>query len=229
MTLLSTILTCPSGRYSTMPLLNARTSCNAAPARRLIRTAVARDSTVRGWVIAGLSPFCPLCGLAPPDRPMLSMGHTDILTMVGSDDPLYNLRQVEQLLANHFTYTWFDPMTQYLWEARSTGPVIYLYFRICLPDCRCRDAPGNHQHLPSCARCNGCSDHCPDVLCREERGDWKTAPSGCGFYCCCFGTVFLPVPVRLFRSPHRGSALFNVILFGVPVYPPVREGCKDRS
>ena len=44
---------------------------------------------------------------------LLSGGHTDILLMVGSDDPLYNLRQVEQLLANHFTYTWFDPMTQY--------------------------------------------------------------------------------------------------------------------
>ena len=32
--------------------------------------------------------------------PMLTMGNTDILSMVASDDPLYNLRQVEQILAN---------------------------------------------------------------------------------------------------------------------------------
>jgi dolichyl-diphosphooligosaccharide--protein glycosyltransferase len=39
------------------------------------------------------------------------MGNTDVLTMVASDDPLYNLRQVEQILANFPNYAWFDPMT----------------------------------------------------------------------------------------------------------------------
>ncbi len=43
--------------------------------------------------------------------PMLNMGNTDILTMVASDDPLYNLRQVEQILVNFPNYAWFDPMT----------------------------------------------------------------------------------------------------------------------
>jgi len=42
--------------------------------------------------------------------PMFS-GNSDILTAVGSDDPLYNLRQVEQILANFPNYAWFDPMT----------------------------------------------------------------------------------------------------------------------
>lgn len=45
--------------------------------------------------------------------PMLTMGNTDILSMVGSDDPLYNLRQVEQILSNYPNYAWFDPMTQF--------------------------------------------------------------------------------------------------------------------
>ena len=45
--------------------------------------------------------------------PMFMMGNTDILMMVGSDDPLYNLRQVEQMLANNLAYAWFDPMTLY--------------------------------------------------------------------------------------------------------------------
>jgi dolichyl-diphosphooligosaccharide--protein glycosyltransferase len=43
--------------------------------------------------------------------PMLNMGNTDVLMMVASDDPLYNLRQVEQILANFPQYAWFDPMS----------------------------------------------------------------------------------------------------------------------
>jgi dolichyl-diphosphooligosaccharide--protein glycosyltransferase len=41
------------------------------------------------------------------------MGNTDPLSMVASDDPLYNLRQVELLVTNHLNYSWFDPMTNY--------------------------------------------------------------------------------------------------------------------
>jgi len=43
--------------------------------------------------------------------PMLNMGNIDILMMVASDDPLYNFRQVEQILANFPNYAWFEPMT----------------------------------------------------------------------------------------------------------------------
>jgi dolichyl-diphosphooligosaccharide--protein glycosyltransferase len=41
------------------------------------------------------------------------MGNTDPLSMVASDDPLYNLRQVELLVTNHLNYSWFDPLTFY--------------------------------------------------------------------------------------------------------------------
>ena len=44
--------------------------------------------------------------------PMFMMGsNVDILTMVASDDPLYNLRQVEQILINFPNYAWYDPMS----------------------------------------------------------------------------------------------------------------------
>ena len=43
--------------------------------------------------------------------PMFNMGNTDVLIMVASDDPLYNLRQVEQILANFPNYAWYDPMS----------------------------------------------------------------------------------------------------------------------
>ncbi len=43
--------------------------------------------------------------------PLLNLGTTDILNIVGSDDPLYNLRQTEQVIANYPSYAWFEPMT----------------------------------------------------------------------------------------------------------------------
>ncbi|MEN6444121.1 MAG: oligosaccharyl transferase, archaeosortase A system-associated [Methanoregula sp.] len=52
--------------------------------------------------------------------PMAAMGNTDIISRVAMDDPFYNLRQVEQILANFPNYAWFDPMTNY-----PTGTVPY--------------------------------------------------------------------------------------------------------
>lgn len=43
--------------------------------------------------------------------PAMQIGSQDILSFVGSDDPLYNLRQVEMMLANFPTYAWWEPMT----------------------------------------------------------------------------------------------------------------------
>jgi dolichyl-phosphooligosaccharide-protein glycotransferase len=65
----------------------------------------------RNYLIFGLVAIFFFFALWIRILPMLLMGRTDILLMVGSDDPLYNLRQVEQLLANHLTYAWFEPMT----------------------------------------------------------------------------------------------------------------------
>ncbi len=52
--------------------------------------------------------------------PFLNLGSNDILNIVGSDDPLYNLRQTEQFLHNFPTYGWFEAMTKY-----PTGTVIH--------------------------------------------------------------------------------------------------------
>lgn len=52
--------------------------------------------------------------------PMFGMGNVDILSMVASDDPLYNFRQVEQILANYPNYAWYDPMSLF-----PTGSLIY--------------------------------------------------------------------------------------------------------
>ncbi|MDO9324099.1 MAG: oligosaccharyl transferase, archaeosortase A system-associated [Methanoregula sp.] len=67
----------------------------------------------RTYLIIGLVTLFSLFAFWLRLIPMFLMGNTDILMMVGSDDPLYNLRQVEQMLANNLGYAWFDPMTLY--------------------------------------------------------------------------------------------------------------------
>ncbi len=52
--------------------------------------------------------------------PLINLGTTDVLNIVGSDDPLYNLRQIEQILANFPGYSWFEAMTLF-----PTGQVIH--------------------------------------------------------------------------------------------------------
>ena len=65
------------------------------------------------YLIFGLVALFSLFALWIRLIPLFSMGNTDILMLVASDDPLYNLRQVEQILANFPQYAWFDPMTLY--------------------------------------------------------------------------------------------------------------------
>ena len=86
----------------------------------------------RTYLIIGLVTLFSLFALWLRLIPMFTMGKTDILMMVGSDDPLYNLRQVEQLLANNLSYAWFDPMT--LYPSGSTiywGPLFPTIIAIC--------------------------------------------------------------------------------------------------
>ncbi|MDD1646024.1 MAG: oligosaccharyl transferase, archaeosortase A system-associated [Methanomicrobiales archaeon] len=52
--------------------------------------------------------------------PLSTQGSADMLDMSGSDDPLYNFRQVDQILHNYPAYAWFDAMTLF-----PTGESIY--------------------------------------------------------------------------------------------------------
>ncbi|MFA6225112.1 MAG: oligosaccharyl transferase, archaeosortase A system-associated [Methanoregula sp.] len=86
----------------------------------------------RTYLIIGLVALFSLFALWLRLLPMFMMGKTDILMMVGSDDPLYNLRQVEQLLANNLAYSWFEPMT--LYPSGSTiywGPLFPMIIAFC--------------------------------------------------------------------------------------------------
>jgi len=67
----------------------------------------------RNYLIAGLVIIFSLFTLWLRLIPMFTMGNTDNLNMVAMDDPLYNLRQVELIIANFPSYAWFDAMTNY--------------------------------------------------------------------------------------------------------------------
>ena len=65
--------------------------------------------------------------------PLINLGTTDVLNIVGSDDPLYNLRQIEQILANFPGYSWFEAMT--LFPTGQTVPWGPLFTFICSVVC----------------------------------------------------------------------------------------------
>jgi dolichyl-diphosphooligosaccharide--protein glycosyltransferase len=62
-------------------------------------------------LVIGLVLFFSIFALWLRLLPMFNMGDTDVLNMVASDDPLYNLRQVEQIMVNFPNYAWYDPMS----------------------------------------------------------------------------------------------------------------------
>ncbi len=65
--------------------------------------------------------------------PLINLGTTDVLNIVGSDDPLYNLRQIEQIIANFPGYSWFEAMT--LFPTGQTVPWGPLFTFICSVVC----------------------------------------------------------------------------------------------
>ena len=86
----------------------------------------------RNYLIAGLVISLSLVALWLRLIPMFHMGNTDILNMVAMDDPLYNLRQVELILANFPGYGWFEAMTNYPYGTNIYwGPMFPAIIAIC--------------------------------------------------------------------------------------------------
>jgi len=52
--------------------------------------------------------------------PLFQAGNVDIMFLAGSDDPLYNLRQIEQMTQNFPGYGWFEAMTLF-----PTGQIVH--------------------------------------------------------------------------------------------------------
>jgi dolichyl-diphosphooligosaccharide--protein glycosyltransferase len=159
-------------------------------------------------IVAVFVIFCLWIRLLPM---ILSGGHTDILLLVGSDDPLYNLRQVEQLLANHFTYTWFDPMTQY-----PNGTDIYwgpLFIYISGFACFIAGAVTRPEIISVCLLVPPIMAAITVVLMYyvgKFCGDWKTGLLASGFTAIISGQFFYRSLYGYFDH-HIGEVLFSTL------------------
>ncbi len=121
------------------------------------------------WLVIGLVGFFIVVALWLRLIPLLTSGHTDILSMVASDDPQYDLRLVELSLANHFQYPWFDPMRYFpVGYIDLLGAAHYHYCRYLLHDHRGSYPAGDYRdlspgHPPVCSR-----NRWSDVFCGKS-------------------------------------------------------------
>jgi len=182
----------------------------------------------RNLFIAGIVAFFIIVCLWMRLLPMiLSGGHTDTLLMVASDDPLYNLRQVEQLLANHFTYTWFDPMTQY-----PVGTDIYwgpLFTYISGFACLVAGAVTRPEIIGVCLLVPPIMAAVTVVLMYyigKFCGDWKTGLLASGFTAIISGQFFYRSLYGYFDH-HIGEVLFSTLFCLTYLYLLISE--KDAK
>jgi dolichyl-diphosphooligosaccharide--protein glycosyltransferase len=165
----------------------------------------------RTYFIVGLILIFSLFALWLRLIPMLTMGRTDILTMVGSDDPLYNLRQVEQLLANHFTYTWFDPMTYYPYGTSIYWGPLFIY--ISGVACMLAGAVTRPEIIGVCLLVPPIMAMVTVILMYfvgKTCGDWKTGILASGFTAIVSGQFFYRSLYGYFDH-HIGEVLFSTL------------------
>ena len=177
----------------------------------------------RKLLIIGLIGFFVLVALWLRLIPMLTMGHTDILSMVASDDPQYDLRLVELSLANHFQYAWFDPMSNFPHrDFDLLGSDNHLYCGSRVHDRRCGHPSGYHRGMSSCDppfRSRNSSSH---VFCRKGIRGLEDRTSGFRVHAVISGTFFLYSLYGYFN--HRdGEVLFSTLFCLAYLYILISE------
>ena len=163
------------------------------------------------WLVIGLVGFFIIVALWLRLIPMLTMGHTDILSMVASDDPQYDLRLVELSLANHFQYTWFDPMTYFpVGTSLYWGPLTIIIADIA---CTLTGAVTRPEIIGTCLLITPLFAAATVGLMYyvgKAFGDWKTGLLASGFTAVVSGTFFLYSLYGYFN--HRdGEVVFSTL------------------
>ena len=177
----------------------------------------------RRLLIIGLVSFFALFALLLRLLPMLTIGHTDILSMVASDDPQYDLRLVELFLANHFQYAWFDPMTNF-----PHGTLIYwgpLTIYIAGIACTITGAVTRPEIIGTCLWVTPLFAAATVALMYfigKAFGDWKTGLLASGFTAVVSGTFFLYSLYGYFN--HRdGEVVFSTMFCLAYLYILISE------
>lgn len=177
----------------------------------------------RRLVIIGLVGIFALVALWLRLLPMFIPGSGDILSKVASDDPQYDLRLVELFLANHFQYTWFDPMTNF-----PHGTSIYwgpMTIYIAGIACTIAGAVTRPDIIGVCLLVTPLFATATVVLMYfvgKAYGDWKTGLLASGFTAAVSGTFFLYSLYGYFN--HRdGEVLFSTLFCLAYLYILISE------
>ncbi|MCK9579444.1 MAG: oligosaccharyl transferase, archaeosortase A system-associated [Methanoregula sp.] len=181
----------------------------------------------RSVLIVGLVAFFTIFALWLRLLPMFNMGSTDIMSMVASDDPLYNLRQVEQLLANNLEYAWFDPMTLYPGGAGIYwGPLFPLIIAGCCIITGASTRPeiiGIALLIPPLM---GAATVVVMYYVGKTCGDWKTGLLAAGFTAIISGQFFYR-SIYGYIDHHIAEVLFSTIFCLFYMYALLSE--KDHK
>jgi dolichyl-diphosphooligosaccharide--protein glycosyltransferase len=177
----------------------------------------------RRLLVVGFVAFFILIALFLRLIPMLTMGHTDILSMVASDDPQYDLRLVELSLANHFQYPWFDAMTYFpVGTSLYWGPLTIIIADIA---CTITGAVTVPEIIGTCLLITPLFAAVTVALMYfvgKAFGDWKTGLLASGFTAVVSGTFFLYSLYGYFN--HRdGEVLFSTLFCLAYLYILLRE------
>ena len=165
----------------------------------------------RTYLIIGLVVLFSLFALWIRLLPAAVAGRTDILSAVGSDDPLYNLRQVEQILAHYPTYSWFDAMTKF-----PTGTAVYwgpLFTVLSATVCLVAGATTRPEIIGICLLIPPAMAALTVVFMYwvgKTCGDWKTGLLASGFTAVVTGQFFYRSAYGYFDH-HIGEVLFSTI------------------
>jgi dolichyl-diphosphooligosaccharide--protein glycosyltransferase len=181
----------------------------------------------RKYVIAALVVVFALFALWIRLLPMSNMGNAGVLDMPAMDDPMYNLRQVEVMLAQFPGYAWFEPMTLY-----PTGTTIYwgpLFPTIIAVFCLLTGA-ATRPEIASVALLVPPFMAAATVVVMYYAGrvfgDWKTGLLASGFTAVICGQ-FLSVSFYGYIDHHIAEVLFSTIFCLVYGYALLSE--KDRK
>jgi len=103
---------------------------------------------------------------------------------IPTDDPLYNLRQIDSLIANNLNYTWFDPLNMY----QSDATVFWSRYNSCGLDRSTHSRSINYY---------------PIFLPREIFRRLENRIDRFGLHRSDWWSILLSIYVRICRSPHR--------------------------
>jgi dolichyl-phosphooligosaccharide-protein glycotransferase len=178
-------------------------------------------------LIFGLVGFFAIFALWLRLLPMFGMGNMDILSVVASDDPLYNLRQTEQLLSNNLAYAWFDPMTLYPYGSNIYwGPLFPLIIAIGCMITGATTRPEIISIALLVPPLMGTATVVVMYYVGKTCGDWKTGLLASGFSAIITGQFFYR-SIYGYIDHHIAEVLFSTIFCLFYMYALLSE--KDQK